>query len=621
MTSPTPPSSAPSEGAAPLGRHRAALVLSWVVIGALELSFAAHSASPPALAWAGAELGLLTLFGILHAALTRGGWQGALSWPGALAVIALLARAELLLPWARVASVVLGLPIAAVLARVVHDIGRRLPLWVMVPALALVFSLPIRLIPLGNGRVAKPRAQLLEDLKAPVLALQPAPRTASGPPVVVLTVDTLRADYASKMSSFERMSARGVSWTHAMSTASWTVPAVASIWTGLMPAEHGAGKRPHGGFSSIGRKNKTIVQELQGRGYRTAAFVVNPFVASSLGFRRGFDLWLNPDEQVHQPFALLGDVRSRPGRDGAQVIDHALRWLDDAPPRGWLLWVHLFDTHLPYTHLPEGHPAAEVKLPGPVRSGELPATPALRKAIREGYGIEVNAVDVQVHRLLDALEARGFFEDGTLVFTSDHGEEFWEHRGYEHGHSHHREVTEIPLVLISPGVSPARGDGIASLIDIAPTLRAVTGSQPGPGEGRDLRQTIERERIAKAAGNLYGAPQTSARTHQHKCIETRTAEATKTVAYHLWVDANEHRKLPADQAPEVCAAASLLRDVGETGEAKADVSTELLCALGYVDCGTGSAPGGAPAPAPTAGDEAPEAPAPHEAPAAPGDDG
>ncbi len=602
MTPPAPSPSAPAPGARPLGRHRAALVLSWVVIGALELSFAAHSASPPALAWAGAELGLFTLIGCVHAALTRGGWQGALSWPGALAVIALLARAELLLPWARVAAVVLGLPIAAVLARVVHDLGRRLPLWALTPALALAFALPIRLIPLGNGKVAKPRTRLLEDLQAPLIALKPAPRPASGPPVVVLTVDTLRGDYAGKMSSFERMSSRGVAWTHAMSTASWTVPAVASIWTGLMPAEHGAGKRPNGGFSPIGRKNKTIAQELQGRGYRTAAFVVNPFVASSLGFRRGFDRWLNPDEQVHQPFALLGDVRSRPGRDGAQVIDHAVRWLEDAPPRGWMLWVHLFDTHLPYTHLPEGHPAAEVLLPGPVRSGAMPATPALRKAIREGYSIEVNAVDVQIHRLLDALDARGFFEDGTLVFTSDHGEEFWEHRGYEHGHSHHREVTEIPLVLISPGVAPARGEGVASLIDIAPTLRAVTGSQPGPGEGRDLRQPIEHERIAKAAGNLYGAPQTSARTHQHKCIETRAPEATRTVAYHLWVDANEHRKLPADQAPEVCAAATLLRDVGESGEAKADVSTELLCALGYVECG----PEAAPAAAPPAGADAPD---------------
>jgi hypothetical protein len=111
-------------------------------------------------------------------------------------------------------------------------------------------------------------------------------------------------------------------------------------------------------------------------------------------------------------------------------------------------------------------------------------------------------------RLIDALDARGHFEQGVVVLTSDHGEELWEHGGFEHGHSHHGEVIDIPLVLVAPGVTPGERTGVAALQDLAPTLRAIAGL---PHDGLDLRRPIPPDRVAHAFGNLYYGPMLSAR--------------------------------------------------------------------------------------------------------------
>lgn len=602
---PTEPPAAPD-----LRAPRAALMACWALIGVAELYFALHSASPPSGAWSALELAGLLGIGAAHAALTRGDWKGSIGFPGAVAVYLLLLRSDQLVPAIRIGAAILGPAFVVMGARVVHTLTAKLPRWLAVVLVTVIFVPPMRLLALRNGKVAKARARFVEDLTGPLRALGQG-RSATGPPVVVVTVDTLRADYAVNMKTWARLAERGRTWDDAMSTSSWTVPAVASIWTGLLPGEHKAGRRAVGDFMPIAKAAPTLAEELRARGYRTGAFVANPFVAGSIGFRRGFDTWMNPDERVFQPFLLLGDVRARPGRDAAQVIDHALGWLEGAEPTGWMLWVHLFDTHLPYMHLPEGHLAREVLLPGPVRSGRQRATGRLRRAVREGYQIEVNYVDEQLQRLLDGLEARGFFDRGTLVFTADHGEEFWEHRGYEHGHSHHVEVTEVPMAVVSPGLAAGPGEGAVSLIDVTPTLRAVTGMAPGPGEGLDLRGAIAPDRMVKAAGNLYGPTQTSARDPALKCIETRDGRSDALKAYALDNDPREHRPLEPGAAPSVCAAAHELPDGAGSGEVRVDLALEQLCALGYVEC-DGAPPAAPPAPPPAPAGGAEPGPGPSD---------
>src|SRR4029450_6199643 len=102
-----------------------------------------------------------------------------------------------------------------------------------------------------------------------------------------------------------------------------------------------------------------------------------------------------------------------------------------------------------------------------------------------------------------------------VVFTADHGEEFWDHGGVEHGHSHHGEVVDVPLVLVAPGVSPGRREGVASLVDVAPTVRAALGLAPG---GLDLRRGVPEDRVAAAWGGLILHIDCSARDARRRVI-------------------------------------------------------------------------------------------------------
>jgi arylsulfatase A-like enzyme len=107
--------------------------------------------------------------------------------------------------------------------------------------------------------------------------------------------------------------------------------------------------------------------------------------------------------------------------------------------------------------------------------------------VHAGYAAEVAYVDRHLGRLLDALEAKGVLDSGIVVFTSDHGEEFWEHGGLEHGHSHHAEVLDVPLLLVAPGLAPGPRGGVASLVDVVPTIRAALGDAPDGSESDGAR--------------------------------------------------------------------------------------------------------------------------------------
>lgn len=563
---------------------RIALVVAWVGAGLVELVFTASAAVGPSALVAAGHVAALAALGVVQGlVMPPRHWRAGLATPAVLLACSGALRSELIADWAWVPALVLVPLVGVVAVRVLHDLSARVPALVAALVFALLGGVTDRAFVVFGSRVATPGTQLRQDLLAPVAALAPAKPDNGAAPIVILTIDTLRADHAVKTRSWEFLASRGATWPAAMTTASWTVPSVGFITTGLLPADHGAGKIPKGGFSPLHPHVPTIAQQLSEAGYTTQAFTVNPFVSTSLGFARGFDRFINPDEDVAQPLALFGEAWPLPGRDGKVVVDHALDWLADAPDTGWMLWVHLFDPHLPYTHLPEGHAGYRVKHPKQLRSGRIKATKKLKAAVKEAYGIEVDYADAQALRLLEALDARGFFETGTLVFTSDHGEELWEHKDFEHGHSHHREVTDVGLALVTPGLAPGPRRTEASLLDITPTLRAVAGL-PDPGLGRtgvDLRQDIDDDRIVEAAGNLYGSPQTSARSQAEKVIETRRKSRTKRCGYDRATDPGETRCQAVDPTVGVAAVAQALQTAAE-GAKETDVPVEKLCELGYM---------------------------------------
>src|SRR4029453_16260250 len=149
---------------------------------------------------------------------------------------------------------------------------------------------------------------------------------------------------------------------------------------------------------------------------------------------------MNPAHAVRRRGAAAPPIGPH-RQDSQHVIDAAIGWLDGAPARGFYLWVHLIDLHMPYRH---GDAAIVENLTSATIRTSLPLGPDGIRAVRAAYATEGAHVDRQLLRLLDALEARGILDTGIVVFTSDHGEEFWEHDGIEHGPPHPGEGGDGP---------------------------------------------------------------------------------------------------------------------------------------------------------------------------------
>ena len=344
--------------------------------------------------------------------------------------------------------------------------------------------------------------------------------------------------------------------------------------TGVDVQAHGAGLMPEGGYRVADPTLPMLAEELDQAGYRTAAFVTNSWLESAMGFDRGFDLFLHSNEAFPHRLLIAGMPDGPAPVDGAAIVDRALGWLEDQPERGWFLWVHLVDPHMPYFNATDELGAA--LRDGHLRGGQM-TTEAERDAVRAAYANEVAYTDQVLLPLVDALEAKGVFESGLVLMTADHGEEFWDHGTTEHGHSHHGEVVEVALALGGQGVT-GKGSGPASVIDVAPTLLAAAGL---PHKGIDLRQGVPAERVATAWGNNYYRIDKSARSAQGTVIlrGQPLPEGPQVLAYERG-DAQELR--PLDEAP-----AELLREAealqAPSGGAEADLNMKALEALGYVE--------------------------------------
>lgn len=424
-----------------------------------------------------------------------------------------------------------------------------------------------------------------------------ASAASDAPPLVIVSVDTLRADSAASMETLRWLAKRGRVWPSAMSTSSWTLPAVGTLQTGLLPADHGATCFIDS-CQGLRADVSTLAERLSSRGYRTAAFTANPWISAATGVARGYQHF--QDFASLLPFRLvfaLRPVGPHP-QDAEVLVDAAIDWLRDAPQDGYLLWVHLIDPHMPYLHTS----GLESITARPMRSSQTPS-PEQRDKIRAAYAKEVAHADAHLVRLLHALDERGFFERGSLVFTSDHGEELWEHGGVEHGHSHHGVVVEVPLALVSPGLAPGPGTGVVSLRDIAPTLSLIAGAAPAApaakenaADGVDLRETLASDRIAVAQGVQVGPPLRSARSAATRVIVTGDADvaAPRIEVYDLVEDPAELSPLSAStrdsastrgstDAPDRVTRAAVAVQAPKPGDESAEPSAAALRALGYIE--------------------------------------
>ena len=335
---------------------------------------------------------------------------------------------------------------------------------------------------------------------------------AAAPDVLVLILDTVRADHLSCYAAqrptpprattprIDALAAQGTRFEACFSTSSWTLPAHATMVTGRFAWEHGAHLGP------LDEHWPLLPEAFRAAGWRTGAFSANLcFFHRGFGFGRGFDRFDDFGWSWSSRFAgtLFGrELLSKLGNDASNdflrkpasvIVDRHLDWIDDAPAgRPCFAMLNFFDAHDPYSPPPEtagrfaGDGVAPGPMPPPVEGESRPWDDALLAEEMRLYDECLLAIDAQVGRLVDGLAARGRLDRTLLVIVSDHGESFGERGARLHRGSLHREQVHVPLIFRAPA-RVAAGATIAtpvSLQSLAATLHELAGLEgaafPGP---------------------------------------------------------------------------------------------------------------------------------------------
>jgi len=297
--------------------------------------------------------------------------------------------------------------------------------------------------------------------------------TPEAPNVVYVVMDTLRRDrvglYGYGRPTTPRLDAfarEGLVFEDAYTTSSWTWPSTASLLTGRLPDSHGVKSSK---ACTLSQRLPTLPEALQARGYSTAAFVGNPIVEPNRYFDQGFETF-----SVEVPRFRMSD----------EVMPPALDWLEVHAPVRFFLYLHLVDPHTP--HRPHPGEAARLELPLPPAGWPergldgVPSDPMPSEAVidytHQLYDASVATGDRWFGELLDALDRLGLTEKTIVVFTSDHGEELFDHGRHGHGHEVYDELVRAPLVMRGPGIPAARRVGVVSNRHLPTTLAALTGA-------------------------------------------------------------------------------------------------------------------------------------------------
>lgn len=332
-----------------------------------------------------------------------------------------------------------------------------------------------------------------------------APGTAQGPSVILIIADTLRADYvgaygsrATKTPGMDRLATDGVLFDNAFANSTWTRPSVATIVTSLYPSSHKVMYKT----DLLPDGVTTIAETMKEAGYRTVGYVTNINVAPSFHFEQGFQEYhyLTPEfffgaTDSGSKLAFYSVMRLLRERffakdkwvhhyyqDAQTVNGDALPWLDRNSAGPFFALVHYMDPHDPYFEIPyNGVAVARVDTPNP--------DPSQRDRLAQLYASNVEYLDRFVGNLIEALKASNRYDDTVIALVSDHGEEFYEHKGWWHGTTLYDEESRVPVIIkfAKNARAGTRVKAPAQLLDVAPTLVAAAGvTVPETWQGRDL---------------------------------------------------------------------------------------------------------------------------------------
>jgi arylsulfatase A-like enzyme/Flp pilus assembly protein TadD len=400
-------------------------------------------------------------------------------------------------------------------------------------------------------------------------------QTAAPPSVVLLTLDTTRADAlgcyrAPARGAFtpnlDGLAARGTRYARALTSSPLTFPAHATLLTGLDPPFHGVRDN---GTAVLSPSLPTLATVLGGRGYSTGAFVSSRVLDRRFGLDRGFRTY---DDRMA---AERQGEHGYPERDARAVTSAALAWLSRVRRgRPYFLWVHYYDPHSPYA------------APGERRDA----------LVERRYAGEVAYMDSEIGRLLAGLPAPA----RTIVAAvGDHGEMLGEHGERDHGLLLYRSSLEVPLILAGPGISRGR------------VIPHAVGTRALPATLLDLLKVAEAARPFGAPLPGWALPATPANVVYSETWMPATAYgwsplraasdsrlrfvlAPRPELYDFVADPGETRNLVKERGPEVQRLRTFLADV-ERGSARrrapeASPPPEVVAALRSLGYLSGSSP-------------------------------
>ena len=345
-----------------------------------------------------------------------------------------------------------------------------------------------------------------------------APDARTPGSIMVVTIDTLRPDHVSARvtPALERLSREAVVFETATSVAPVTLPAHASMLTGVFPPVHGVRDNT---IHSLPQDSATFATWLRNRGYATAAFVSSIVLDHRYGLNAGFETY---DD-------ALGEA---PERSAADTLARARQWLS-AARQPFFVWIHLFEPHAPY--------------------------------LSGSYAGEVSAVDRELDTFFTWLREQPRWEELTLSVTADHGESLGEHGEQTHGFFVYDSTVRIPWILRGPGLDRGRFSPHVRIVDILPTMTAladVGATAEWPLDGVDLVPHVRSGQDPR----LDGYAETFLPRHQFQWSELKSVRtgglkfiaAPRPELYDVTNDPAERRNLASDRSRDAARLATLL---------------------------------------------------------------
>jgi len=483
----------------------------------------------------------------------------------------------------------------AAIYQVVPRVLVRWPRWGSEPWFAaglvvlalLTAAWPYTSRPPGTHRLPAP-----EDLRA-----NPRVDASDRPHVILIVLDTLRADHLSVL-GYERETTPELArlleerpnaavFTRAYANGTWTVPSHATLFTGLLPNEHGVHFALDGSVRfrfGLAEDAVTIAARMQEGGYKTLGVFANNWLRVVRGLGSGFDRYTRSPHSEPLPFVgehlrslLIPGVHPEAMKEGARahdVNDTLVTMVEawSAAESPLFVFVNYCDTHGPYAPMPgfRGRflPAG---IREPTEHVSIRHADERRRVLEARYDEELLYLDHNLGRLFGELERIGILDRSWVFVTSDHGEAFGEHGVTEHGTAVYDEIVRVPLIVFPPaGESLEAPDAPASLVDVTATIAAIGGVELA-GPGRDLRRVPEAEpsvliefygdpRKSRRHGELAAEPAVSCRQGAFKLI--RRGEGVLEL-YDLEADPGETTNLAEDR-PDVVE--SLLGELPPFGE-------------------------------------------------------